>query len=75
MATPASSACACRGAAAPVDHLIWTERVDQASGSFKEGLSGNAQLWLTGTVSAAPAGYFALIAALIHGVVHPATAQ
>ena len=37
----------------PVDHLIWTERVDQVSASCKEGVSGKTQLWLTGTISAA----------------------
>jgi len=37
----------------PVDHLIWTERVDQVSGTLKDGMSGKAQLWVTGTVSAA----------------------
>lgn len=40
----------------PVDHLLWTERVDQASASFKEGIPGKAQLWLTGTISAAARG-------------------
>ena len=37
----------------PVDNLLWTERVDQASASLKEGASGKAQLWLSGTISAA----------------------
>ena len=37
----------------PVDHLIWTERVDQVSGTLKNGTSGKTELWVTGTVSAA----------------------
>ena len=37
----------------PVDHLIWTERVDQVSARLKDGMPGKPQLWVTGTVSAA----------------------
>jgi hypothetical protein len=37
----------------PVDHLIWTERVDQVSATLKDGVSGTLQLWVTGTVSPA----------------------
>ena len=40
----------------PVDHLIWTERVDQVSAALKKDLPGKAQLWLTGTISAPARG-------------------
>lgn len=42
--------------AAPVDQLIWTERVDRVTGQLKNdyrpaGFNGRIDLWLTGTVS------------------------
>ena len=42
--------------AAPMDQLIWTERVDRVTGQLKSdykpaGFNGRFELWLTGTAS------------------------